>query len=184
MSWSLSCLIYLGPFPEAAPCGKTYSLTGYLETNGYSMDLKLLKDWISKLRKIKDPLNAEVKDDFQIEFIKWKDKYSGEHVETTLKFSPSIEKLEEFNHKDKIGHGRILKDKFNSLIQNTGTQNGEELSNELQVIADILLQSHGAVAVNIIRQWISKLRSIKEPLDDDIKVEFLAELENWKEKFG
>jgi hypothetical protein len=45
------------------------------------------------------------------------------------------------------------------------------------------LQSHGAVAVNVIRQWISKLRSIKEPLEDEIKDQLLAELEIWKEKF-
>ena len=70
------------------------------------------------------------------------------------------------------------------MIQNAPTHNGNELSDNLQDIADILLQSHGAVAVNVIRQWISKLRSIKEPLEDEIKVEFLAELENWKEKFA
>jgi len=77
-----------------------------------------------------------------------------------------------------------LNDKFNALIHNAQTHNGNELSNNLQDIADILLQSHGAVAVNVIRQWISKLRSIKEPLEDEIKEELLAELENWKEKFA
>jgi hypothetical protein len=46
------------------------------------------------------------------------------------------------------------------------------------------LRSHGAVAANAIRQWISKLRSIRVPLEDEIKGEFLEELEKWKEKFG
>jgi hypothetical protein len=40
------------------------------------MDLKGLKDWISKLRKIKSQLENDVKDDFQVEFLKWKEKYA------------------------------------------------------------------------------------------------------------
>ncbi len=155
-----------------------------LETEGYSMSLKDVKDWITKLRKIKGPLENEVKEDFQLDFQKWKEKYSSEDDETTLDFSPSYEMIEESNEKGESGNGGTLGDKFNTLIQNAQSLKGDELSNELQSIADILLQSHGAVAVNVIRQWISKLRSIKESLEDDVKDEFIAELENWKEKFA
>lgn len=154
-----------------------------LETEGYSMALKAVKDWISELRKIKGPLESEVKDDFQLEFLKWKEKYSGEDDETTLGFSPSFEMIEKSDEIGGTGNGGTLNDKFNGLIGGAQTLKGNELSNDLQSIADILLQSQGAVAVNVIRQWISKLRSIKEPLEDDIKDEFLAELEKWKEKF-
>ena len=155
-----------------------------LETKGYSMALKGVKDWISKLRKIRGPLESEIKEDFELEFLKWKQKYSGEDDETAIDFSPSFETLEESNGGNGNRTGGTLNDNFNSLIQNAHTLKGDELSNDLQTVADIVLQSHGAVAVNIIRQWISKLRSIKEPLEDKIKDEFLAELENWKEKFA
>ena len=153
-----------------------------LETEGYSMTLKGVKDLISKLRKIKGTIETEIKDDFQLEFQKWKDKYSDEDDDTTLDFSPSYEKIEETIEKGE--NGGNLNDKFNGLIENAPTLNGDQLSSDLQSIADILLQSHGAVAVNVIRQWISKLRSIKEPLEDDVKDEFLTELESWKEKFA
>ncbi len=154
-----------------------------LETEGYSMALKGLKDWISKLRMIRNPLETEMKEDFELEFVKWKEKYTVEDEETGLNFSPSFETIEESS--DESGHenGRSLNEKFNGLINNAQSLKGDELSTELQNIADILLQSHGAVAVNVIRQWISKLRSIKEPLEEDIKDEFLAEIENWKGKF-
>ena len=147
------------------------------------MILKDIKDWISKLRKIKGPLESEIKDEFQIEFIKWKDNYSLDDYDTTLENSPSYDLFEDSNTIGKGGMIGTLNDKFNSLFENIQTLKGEELSNDLQSIADILLQSHGAVAVNTIRQWISKLRSIKEPLDDEVRDEFSAELEYWKEKF-
>jgi hypothetical protein len=153
-----------------------------LETEGYSMALKGVKDWISKLRKIKGPLEDEIKDDFQLEFQKWKEKYFDEDDETSLDFGPSYEMMEESIENGETGGN--LGDKFSGLIENAHTLNGDQLSSDLQSIADILLQSHGAVAVNVIRQWISKLRSIKEPLEDDTKDEFLTELESWKETFA
>ncbi len=154
-----------------------------LETEGYSMALKGVKDWISKLRKIQKPLESELKDDFQLEFLKWKEKYSSEDDETTLDFKPSFEMVEDSRGVNGKGNGESLDNKFNNLIQNAQTFKGDELSHDLQNVADIVLESHGAVAMNVIRQWISKLRSLKEPLEDEIKDEFLAELENWKEKY-
>ncbi|NVM37719.1 MAG: hypothetical protein HWN81_19150 [Candidatus Lokiarchaeota archaeon] len=155
-----------------------------LETEGYSMALKGIKDWISKLRMIRTPLETEIKEDFELEFLKMKQKYSTDDDETSLDFSPSFERIEESVEEGGSGNGETLIDKFNHLIQNAPNLNGNELSENLQDIADIVLQSHGAVAVNVIRQWISKLRSIKEPLEDEIKEEFLTELENWKEKLA
>jgi hypothetical protein len=153
-----------------------------LETEGYSMTLKGVKDWISKLRKIRGTLEEEDKDDFQVEFQKWKEKYSDEDDETTLDFGPSYDMAEKTPDIEEIGGN--LNDKFTNLIENAHSSNGVHLSSDLQTIADVLLQSHGAVAVNVIRQWISKLRSIKEPLEDEIKEEFLVEIDNWKKKFA
>lgn len=155
-----------------------------LETEGYSMSLKGIKDWNSKLRMIRGPLESEIKEDFELEFLKWKEKYSTEEDETNLDFSPSFETIEESSEISGSRNGGSLNDKFDTLTQNAQTLKGDELSNDLQAVSDIVLQSHGAVAINPIRQWISKLRSIKEPLEDKIKDEFLVELKNWKEKFA
>jgi len=152
-----------------------------LEIEGYSMTLTGIKDWISRLRMIRTPLEPEMKEDFEFEFLKIKQKYSPEDDETNSDFSASFETIEESF--EEIESGGILIENFNNLIQNAPTLKGNELSEGLQEIADVVLKSHGAVAVNVIRQWINKLRSIKEPLEDDIKEEFLTKLENWKEKF-
>jgi len=47
-----------------------------LEAEGYSMALKGVKDWISKLRMIRSPLEIEMKEDFELEFLKWREKFS------------------------------------------------------------------------------------------------------------
>ncbi|MHA2181341.1 MAG: hypothetical protein ACXAAH_07950, partial [Promethearchaeota archaeon] len=152
-----------------------------LETEGYSMGLKDLKDWIGKLRKIRNPLSDEFKEDFVVVFFKWKEKYSKEDADNqTLDFGPSVESLEE----DSSSQGSGIIEKIDGLIQDAHISTGNQLSNLLQDISDIVLRSHGAVAANVIRQWISKLRSIRVPLEDEIKGEFLEELNAWKEKFG
>ena len=154
-----------------------------LETEGYSMALKGAKDWVSKLRMIRKPLENELKEDFELEFIKWKEKYSKDEEDTYLDFGASSETTEEHTDVLESTSEEGLSVKFESLLQNAQTLNGNELSNELQGVADIVLLSHGAVAANAIRQWISKLRSIRSPLEEKIKAEFIAELTIWKEKF-
>jgi hypothetical protein len=153
-----------------------------LETEGYSMALKEIKDWVSKLRKFRKPLNEEVKEDFVISFFKWKEKYSKEDSDNqTLDFGPSTESSEvDISN----GKGIGLSGKIDGLIQDANNSPGNQLSSSLQDISDIVLKSHGAVAANVIRQWISKLRSIRGPLEDEIKGDFLEELEKWKEKFA
>jgi len=155
-----------------------------LETEGYSMTLKGIKDWISKLRKIKEPLKSEFKDEFQFEFLKWKEKFTCKDGETNLDYSSSHEMGKESIEIGDSGIVATVYDKFKDLEQNAQILSGDELSYDLENIANILLKSHGAAALNVIRQWISKLRSIKEPLADEIKNDFLTELENWKQKFS
>ena len=156
----------------------------FLETEGYSMDLKEIKDWISKLRRIRKPLDDEIKEDFVIAFFKWKEKYSkGDSDNQTLDFGPSFEYSDKDHDALYSKNGNSLSNKIESLIQATNISTGNKLSGELQDISDIVLRSHGAVAANVIRQWISKLRSIRDLLEDEIREEFLEELEMWKEKF-
>jgi len=155
-----------------------------LETEGYSMALKSAKDWISKLRMIRKPLTSELKEDFELELLKMKEKYIKDDEDEILDFGSSIAiSGEPDDDLGDLSEGG-LSAKFEGLIQNAHTLAGNELSNELQDIADIILQSHGAVAANAIRQWISKLRSIRSPLEEKIKDEFIAELTNWIEKFA
>ena len=153
-----------------------------LETEGYSMGMKDIKDWIGKLRRSKKLLTDEVKEDFVIDFFKWKEKYSKEEDNNlTLDFGPSVE-VEE----DEVSNGKTngLIGKIDGLVQDVNNLTGNKLSSSLQDISDMVVRSHGAVAANVIRQWISKLRSIRVLLKDEIKGEFLEELEKWKEKFG
>ena len=148
------------------------------------MDLKEIKDWISKLRRIRKPLDDEIKEDFVIAFFKWKEKYSkGDSDNQTLDFGPSFEYSDKDHDALYSKNGNSLSNKIESLIQATNISTGNKLSGELQDISDIVLRSHGAVAANVIRQWISKLRSIRDLLEDEIREEFLEELEMWKEKF-
>ena len=140
--------------------------------------------WISKLRKIKKPLEGEIKENFVLTFGKWKDKYSKEKPdEEVLDFSPTFESIEESVDDTETGKGGSLRDTFENIKQNAQTFDGNQLCGDLQDISDVILKSHGALAARTIRQWISKLRSIRTPLEDDIRTEFLEELEKWKEKF-
>ena len=45
-----------------------------LETKGYSLGLKDMRQWISKLRMIKTPLVDEVKSTFKEKLEKWKEE--------------------------------------------------------------------------------------------------------------
>ena len=155
-----------------------------LETEGYSMELKEIKDWIGKLRKIRKPLDDDIKEDFVLTFFKWKEKYSRTDQENlAIDFGSSIEHSGE-NYEDNINtEEHSINEKIDSLIQTLNTSTGSELSRGLQDISDIVLPSYGAVAANALRQWISKLRSLRDLLEEEVRQEFLEELENWKEKF-
>ncbi|MFX0082384.1 MAG: hypothetical protein ACFE94_11600 [Candidatus Hodarchaeota archaeon] len=155
-----------------------------LETEGYSMDLKDIKDWINKLKRIRKPLEDEIKEDFVLSFFKWKEKYVKVDANNqVIDFEPSFDSSEDTQDEFGSISGSGLSGKIESLIQTTSNSTGIKLSSELQDISDIVLRSHGAVAANVIRQWISKLRSIRDLLEDEIREEFLEELEKWKEKF-
>ena len=156
-----------------------------LETEGYSMALKEIKDWITKLRKNRKQLEEEEKEDFVLFFFKWKEKHlKGDSEIQTLDFGVSTSDSKDNDGMAEDEKGNSLGGKIDNLIEDMNKSTGNVLSNKLQDISDIVLRSHGAVAVNAIRQWISKLRSIRALLEDELKEEFLKELETWKEKFS
>ncbi|MFW9773891.1 MAG: hypothetical protein ACFFEO_17195, partial [Candidatus Thorarchaeota archaeon] len=155
-----------------------------LETQGYSMDLKEIKDWVSRLKKIRQPLDGEIKEEFVLSFFKWKEKYSiVDSTDQSLSLSPSSDNSEALYTDLDINSRGGLANKLESMVLDTNSSTGNELSNKLQDISDIVLRSHGAVAANTIRQWISKLRTIRDLLEDELKEQFLEELGKWKEQF-
>ncbi len=157
-----------------------------IETKGHAIDLKNIKNWISKLRMIRNPMETELKNQFVTDFNAWKENVlSGSPQAQSMEASPaSIEILEKNTRETTQDKERIvLQKKFDSLLEKTKTLKGSELYNDLQEIADVILPIHGALAVKEMRQWTSKLRSIREPLKDEMKSKFTDELKNWKSKF-
>ena len=45
------------------------------------------------------------------------------------------------------------------------------------------MQTKGALSARAIRPWVSKLRAIREPLEEEVKIEFAQFVEEMKEKF-
>jgi len=77
-----------------------------------------------------------------------------------------------------------LENKFLNLKEKSTELPGTELSSLLQEIADVLLLSKGAMAIRDMRNYISKLRSIRDPLEDEIRTQFVDKLDDWIKKFG
>jgi len=159
-----------------------------LETQGYSSELKDMKQWISKLRIIRKPLEESIMGKLLPELNKWKGKYIKK-VPGELKTEdlPDFAKMNVIKEASTIESPKEtnpeLMEKLKMLQKNSNELKGDQLSSQLQDIADILLMSHGAVALGEIRQRISKLRAIKEPLDFNVKTRFQMEIDKWKEKF-
>ncbi|MFW9876596.1 MAG: hypothetical protein ACFFG0_26165, partial [Candidatus Thorarchaeota archaeon] len=98
-----------------------------LETEGYSMDLKNIKDWINKLRKIRKPLEDDIKEDFVLSFFKWKEKYIKEDLNhQTLDFGTDFNSLEDAQDGFNNQNENSLKNKIESLIQISDTSTGNE----------------------------------------------------------
>ncbi|MFX1393575.1 MAG: hypothetical protein ACFFAH_08370 [Promethearchaeota archaeon] len=157
-----------------------------LETVGYSMDLKDMKQWNSKLRKIKNPLDDDIKNLFLTQFNKWMNKYSNKKFEAkVIEYSPTFAMAEEYTKDSDEEQSKDIKEKFNDLIQSVNTLEGVEISKKFQDIVDILLETQGySMALKDMRQWISKLRAIRTTLEDEFKIQLLNELGKWKDQFS
>ncbi|MFX1259347.1 MAG: hypothetical protein ACFFAN_15945 [Promethearchaeota archaeon] len=155
-----------------------------LETVGYSLDLKDMKQWNSRLRKIKKPLEEEIKNQFLPVFNKWKNKYLNKKSNAEfIDYAPSFAITEEDSNSEKK-QSKGLKDKFENLIQCAKNFNGVEISKKLLIIVDIILETKGYnIALKDIRQWISKTRAIRTKLEEETINALLQELEKWKNQF-
>ncbi|MHA1150163.1 MAG: hypothetical protein ACTSR8_18180 [Promethearchaeota archaeon] len=163
-------------------------LDDILETHGYSMTLGSLKKWISKLKKVKKPLGGEVKAQFMDDFKKIAQKYAPNLINTEKENEdvPSFLAIESNEYKDiesSSDESAGIKKMFDDLIKKVNELKGPILSIRLQDIADILLESHGAVAIRDLRSWIHNLRAIKEKLDAVKAMELISNLQLWQEKY-
>ncbi|TFF93880.1 MAG: hypothetical protein EU544_05240 [Promethearchaeota archaeon] len=155
-----------------------------IEREGFSMSLRGVKNWVTKLKRVQDPLGDQVKTEFMQDFSKLLEKYAPKLLKKEAEEGvPSFVALEEGSSEQKTPENS-LGDKFNALIKNIEEKEGPALSSILQEISDDLLESHGAIAVRELRNWISKLRSIRSPLNAQMKAEFRNKIEIWRERFA
>jgi hypothetical protein len=161
-----------------------------LETKGYSMSLKDMKNWINKLKFSNSPLNEEKKEEFIEALTEWQEMYIEEGKESTQANVKDSENegadrqvLSEEEKGEEI-ETESLEAKFTSIIENISTLKGTQISQRLLGISDIILQKEGAMAARGMRNWISKLRTIREPLEEGMKEKLLEEAKSWKEKFS
>ncbi len=158
-----------------------------VESHG-PMASKATRQWISKLRSIRGLLEDDIKVQFIEDLDRIKSKYVlGESEGDDLSdYTPGFmnDDSTSIEIKDSGKESSELDQLFEKVIKNAKTVIGSELAQNLQDIADIVMENHGSLAARDIRPWVSKLRSIRAPLEDDIKVELLEILEMWKEKFG
>lgn len=154
-----------------------------LETEGYSMALRGVKSWVSKLRMIRNPLGDEIKLEFLEIIEKFNKKYGGGEEEE-MDYIPTFAQAEDKSSEKEEASEDSIAGKLNQILEDLETQEGPVVSKKLQSVADILLETQGAMAARGLRNWISKLRMIKEPLDDKIKSELKEEIAQWKEKFS
>ena len=164
-----------------------------VESNGY-MASKDTRPWISKLRSFRGPLEDEFKDQFLTAITNMKKHYvKGEAGEDDLDldgYTPGFA-MEDVGAADfsSVGassekEGSELSKLFDNVIENAQAAKGSELTSDLQEIADIIMLEKGALSARAIRPWVSKLRAIREPLGEDVKANFIQEMEELKEKFG
>ncbi len=163
-----------------------YIMDIILETIGYSMDLKDMKQWNSRLKKFIKPLDDEIKNQFLPEFNKWRSKYSKKMSEPELlDHTPSFTITEELSEDTGEEQSKGLKGQFDDLIQKVNTLNGVELSKVFLNLIDTLLETKGySMALKDMRQWLNKIKSIKTPLEEELKIQLLNELEKWKAQFS
>ncbi|MFX1277302.1 MAG: hypothetical protein ACFFBP_07990 [Promethearchaeota archaeon] len=156
-----------------------------VEKHGY-IATKEIRPLVAKLKKYKSLLEDDIKNQLIDLLSKIKESYLGETNEEILSdYAPSFTNLERTNVEVKIEPHKENKllTLFNKVLEDSKTLNGYELTSDLQEIADIIMQTKGALAARSIRPWVSKLRAIREPIEEDIKLEFAQYIEEMKEKF-
>jgi hypothetical protein len=79
--------------------------------------------------------------------------------------------------------GILINNAFNNLVQKLDYIKGDEFGNELQNIADLILEKKGfSVTLHKLRSIINKYREKFTLLDEKDKREIMGQIENWKKK--
>jgi hypothetical protein len=180
-----------------------------LQLQGFSDIIK----WKDELASMKEFLEDPIQEEIIKDFLKWKKCILEpvELIEPQTKETSSqqvksqaqlMDEEQNLSHQTQTSEGTeisvgqsvedseleteefSLKDKFENLKQKSVELSGADLSSLLQEIADVLLLSKGAMAIRDMRNYISKLRSIRDPLEDEIRTQFIEKVDEWIEKFG
>ena len=107
------------------------------------------------------------------------------NLEDVEYFSPALSEISESIEElpAEIVEEKNIFEIFGEISQNLEHLTGSEISSKLQQIMDITLETKGySMALKDMRQWISKLRMIKNPLVDEVKFTFKEKLEKWREE--
>ncbi|MBD3215263.1 MAG: hypothetical protein GF311_21830 [Candidatus Lokiarchaeota archaeon] len=180
-----------------------------LQLQGFSDIIKWKEELATMNEFLEDPIQEEIIKDFLkwkkfiLEPVKAKESQINEVSSQQLKSQAqlmdeeqSISDQNQSSENTEISGGQSvsdsetvmedfsLKDKFENLKQKSAELSGANLSSLLQEIADVLLLSKGAMAIRDMRNYISKLRSIRDPLEDEIRTQFIEKVDEWIEKFG
>jgi hypothetical protein len=180
-----------------------------LQLQGFSDIIKWKEELATMNEFLEDPIQEEIIKDF----LKWKKfilepvkakefqikEVSSKQVKSQAQFMDEEQSISDQNQSSEsiemsVGQSVSdsetemedfsLKDKFENLKQKSAQLSGADLSSLLQEIADVLLLSKGAMVIRDMRNYISKLRSIRDPLEDEIRTQFIEKVDEWIEKFG
>ncbi|MBD3193411.1 MAG: hypothetical protein GF317_00025 [Candidatus Lokiarchaeota archaeon] len=79
--------------------------------------------------------------------------------------------------------GQAINLAFNAIISNLGSLKGKEFSNELENVADIVLEKRGfSVTLHNLRSWINDYKKIGIKLTIQQQKEIFEKIEEWKKK--
>ena len=174
-----------------------------LETRGYSMTLKEMKQMNDKIRSIRGILDPDTKNDLINKINSWKEKLGSPPISkeitevkqiTQIDTSVNLDNLQHVNHSplesqpsvsetpQEVGSIRQL---FNNIIQQLNNLSGVEISKKLLNVTDIILETRGySMTLKEMKQWNDKIRPIKDFLDTETKNNLINVINSWKEKFG
>ncbi|MFX0022278.1 MAG: hypothetical protein ACFE9S_08115 [Candidatus Hermodarchaeota archaeon] len=100
-----------------------------------------------------------------------------------LKLKEKIEFVAEAQPKTEDEAAIEINNAFNNLILKLNNLKGDEFGNELQNIADLILEKKGfSVTLHKVRSIINKFKEKLTLLDANDKSEILENIENWKKK--
>ncbi|MBN1802799.1 MAG: hypothetical protein JW891_14920 [Candidatus Lokiarchaeota archaeon] len=158
-----------------------------VEEYGY-MATKEIRLLISKVKIFRGPIEEDIKKIFLDEITKLKQKYvENDNDDLVGDYQPSFTmmdtELEPIITPEREEGGSELSALFSKVLEDVQNVDASQLTDTLQEIADIIMLTKGSLSARSIRPWISKLRAIRERLDEETKAQFIEEFSQMKEKF-